>query len=55
MYPMPKLSQLKTLNTLSSFEHSISSLESSQRTLYVPKFPFYRMVSKHKIYENISL
>lgn len=41
-YPMPKLSQLKTL---SSFEHSISSLESSQRTPYVPKFPFYRMVS----------
>lgn len=41
-YPMPKLSQLKAL---SSFEHSISSLESSQHTPYIPKFPFYRTVS----------
>ena len=42
VYPMPKLSQLKAL---SSFEHSISSLESSQHAPYIPGFPFYRMVS----------
>jgi hypothetical protein len=42
VYPLPKLSQLKTL---SSFEHSISSLESSQRNPFVPKFPFYRTIS----------
>lgn len=44
VYPLPKLSQLKAL---SSFEHSISSLESSQRNPYIPKFPFYRAVSSH--------
>ena len=44
VYPLPKLSQLKTL---SSFEHSISSLESSERNPYIPKFPFYRAVSSN--------
>ena len=41
-YPMPKLSQIKTL---SSFANSISNVEAFQNSIFNPKFPFYRLVS----------
>ena len=42
-YPMPKLSQVKTL---SSFANSISNVEAFQQATFSPKFPFYRLVSQ---------
>ena len=41
-YPAPKLSQLKSL---SGFAKCISNVEASQKSSFVPKFPFYRLVS----------
>lgn len=42
VYPMPKLSQIKTL---SGFANSISNVEAFQNSIFNPKFPFYRLVS----------
>ncbi len=41
-YPMPKLSQIKTL---SGFANSISNVEAFQNSIFNPQFPFYRLVS----------